>query len=113
METYDEWGVIHSDSMGLEAREKPDSKIYGINKVCKYRERILPILLLSQKDLSNIATKSFEYGNSLIEMIACGMSIKNTEFQEFIENGDNIYLLNAFIKSTYIKLVKQGKIMIN
>ena len=111
MKIYAEWPVINSDKVGLEARRNPeDPEEYGISKINRYREEISPMLLL-RGVLQNIATESLGSGNTSIERMAYLTNKENSEFKEFLERF-HIGTLNAFIKSTYIQLARQGKIMI-
>ena len=113
METYDKWLVINSDSIGLEARRNSkDPEEYGINSIGRKGNEIIPMLLLPRGVLQSIATESLGSGNTSIERMAYQTNMENTEFKEFLENGFHIGTLNAFIKSTYIQLARQGKIII-
>lgn len=118
MEIYAKWPIVYSDKIGFEARRNPlNPEEYGINQIGIYGNKIIPMLLLPRGILPDIATMPLNEGNSSIERIAHQTNIYNEEFEKLLENAkkskrDGVDILNAFIKGTYIKLAREGKIII-
>jgi len=112
---YNEWEVIHSDPCGLEARQDPNEPGgYGINRIVRKGEKVVPMFLLPRGSLQNISLESILRGNELILNKTVSNEIQQKEYRKFIQGGTGFGAgdINAFIKATYIQLAREGKIMI-
>lgn len=123
MMPYSEWPIVHSDPIGLEARRNPeDPSEYGIGRIVRLGDEIIPIMFLPRGTLQQIATTTLSESASGIirlsqrrrigsneEMNKFEEEIKRRGFEGYIEP---ICILDLFLKSTYIHLARKGDIMI-